>query len=108
VSEEKDQPLVLINPSFDIIAGEQQYDEGCLSVPGFYETVTRAERIRVRALNRNGEAFEFEADGLLSVCIQHELDLLDGKLFVDHSSRLKRERIRKRLEKEQKEKVRVR
>lgn len=108
ISEDKSQPLVLINPEFEVIEGEQQYDEGCLSVPGFYETVTRAEKIRVKALNRDGEPFEFEADGLLSVCIQHELDHLDGKLFVDHISKLKRDRIRKKLEKEQKEKVRVR
>lgn len=108
VSEDKSQPLVLINPEFEVIEGEQQYDEGCLSVPGFYETVTRAEKIRVTALNRKGESFEMEAEGLLSVCIQHELDHLDGKLFVDHISKLKRDRIRKKLEKEQKEKVRAR
>ena len=112
VSEDKNQPLVLINPEFEVIEGEQQYDEGCLSVPGFYETVTRAEKIRLKALDRNGQPFELEADGLLSVCIQHELDHLDGMLFVDHISRLKRDRIRKKLEKEHKEKdkekVRVR
>lgn len=108
VSEDKSQPLVLINPEFEVIEGEQQYDEGCLSVPGFYETVTRAEKIRITALNRKGESFEMEAEGLLSVCIQHELDHLDGKLFVDHISKLKRDRIRKKLEKEQKEKVRAR
>lgn len=108
VSEEKDQPLVLINPTFEVVEGEQQYDEGCLSVPGFYETVTRAEKIRVKALNRAGEPFELVADGLLSVCIQHELDHLDGKLFVDHISKLKRDRIRKKLEKEHKDKEKVR
>lgn len=108
VSEDKNQPLVLINPAFEVIEGEQQYDEGCLSVPGFYETVTRAEKIRVKALDRNGQPFEREADGLLSVCIQHELDHLDGKLFVDHISRLKRERIRKKLEKDHKDKAKVR
>src|SRR5690606_1996062 len=100
VSEDKNEPLVLINPEFEVVEGEQQYDEGCLSVPGFYETVTRAEKIRVKALNRKGEPFELVADGLLSVCIQHELDHLDGKLFVDHISKLKRDRIRKKLEKE--------
>ena len=75
-------------------------DEGCLSVPGFFETVKRADRIRVRALNRDGEPFELETDGLLAVCIQHEIDHLDGRLFVDHISSLKRQRIRKKLEKE--------
>ena len=108
VSEDKNEPLVLINPEFEVIEGEQQYDEGCLSVPGFYETVTRAEKIRVRALNREGKPFELVADGLLSVCIQHELDHLDGKLFVDHISKLKRDRIRKKLEKEHKEQEKVR
>ncbi len=108
LSEEKNQPLVLINPTFEVIEGEQQYDEGCLSVPGFYETVTRAEKIRVQALGRDGQPFELVADGLLSVCIQHELDHLDGKLFVDHISKLKRDRIRKKLEKEHKEKDKVR
>ena len=108
LSEEKNQPLVLINPTFDVIEGEQQYDEGCLSVPGFYETVTRAEKIRVQALGRDGLPFELVAEGLLSVCIQHELDHLDGKLFVDHISKLKRDRIRKKLEKEHKEKDKVR
>lgn len=108
VSEDKNQPLVLINPEFEVIEGEQQYDEGCLSVPGFYETVTRAEKIRVKALDRKGEPFELIADGLLSVCIQHELDHLDGKLFVDHISKLKRDRIRKKLEKEHRDKVKLR
>lgn len=74
-------------------------DEGCLSVPGFYETVQRAEKIRVKALNEKGEEFEMEADDLLAVCIQHEIDHLDGKLFVDYISPLKRNRIRKKLEK---------
>lgn len=107
-SEEKNQPLVLINPTFEVIEGEQQYDEGCLSVPGFYETVTRAEKIRLKALGRDGQPYELVADGLLSVCIQHELDHLDGKLFVDHISKLKRDRIRKKLEKEHKEQEKVR
>ena len=75
-------------------------DEGCLSVPGVYETVQRADRIRVRAINRDGERIEMDADGLLAVCIQHEIDHLDGKLFVDYLSSLKRQRIRKKLEKE--------
>jgi len=77
-------------------------DEGCLSVPGFYETVQRADNIRVKALNENGEEFEMDADGLLAVCIQHEIDHLDGKLFVDYISPLKRNRIRKKLEKDSK------
>jgi peptide deformylase len=108
VSEEKDQPLVLINPQYEILEGEQDFDEGCLSVPGYYETVTRAEKILLKALNREGEPFEMECEGILSVCVQHELDHLDGKLFVDHISKLKRERIRKKLVKEQKDRVKVR
>lgn len=108
VSEEKNEPLVLINPEYDILEGEQEFDEGCLSVPGYYETVTRAEKIRLKALNRDGEPYEMVCEGLLSVCVQHELDHLDGKLFVDHISKLKRERIRKKLVKEQKERVKAR
>ena len=108
VTEDKSQPLVLINPEYEILEGEQEYDEGCLSVPGYYETVTRAEKILLKALNREGEPFEMECEGILSVCVQHELDHLEGKLFVDHISKLKRERIRKKLVKEQKEKVKAR
>ncbi len=78
-------------------------DEGCLSVPGFFETVTRAERVTVEALDRDGNPFKLDADGLLAVCIQHEMDHLDGKLFVDHISILKRQRIRHKLEKQRKE-----
>lgn len=100
VSEESNQPLVFINPEITPLTDQKQkYDEGCLSVPGFYESVERPERIRVKALDRNGEPFEMEADGLLAICLQHEVDHLDGKLFVDYVSRLKRERIRKKLEK---------
>lgn len=102
VSEDKNEPLVLINPAFEVIEGTQEYDEGCLSVPGYYETVTRAERILLKALDRDGKAYEMECDGLLSVCVQHELDHLNGKLFVDHISKLKRERIRSKLVREQK------
>jgi peptide deformylase len=102
-SDDKDQPLCLINPEILDRSGEEQMEEGCLSVPGFYEQVTRAERVRVRALDRNGEPFELEADGLLAVCIQHEIDHLDGRLFVDHISSLKRQRIRKKLEKERRQ-----
>ncbi|MDX1698872.1 MAG: peptide deformylase [Thiohalobacterales bacterium] len=100
VSEEKDQPLCLINPEILELDGVEEMEEGCLSVPGVYETVQRAEKIRVRALDRDGNPFELETDGLLAVCIQHEIDHLDGKLFVDYLSQLKRTRIRKKLEKE--------
>jgi peptide deformylase len=99
ISEDKDQPLCFINPEIIESHGKEKMEEGCLSVPGIYENVTRAERIKVRALDRNGETFEMEADGLLAVCIQHEIDHLEGKLFVDYLSELKRQRIRKKLEK---------
>ena len=99
-SEDRSQPLALVNPEILSRDGEEEMDEGCLSVPGVYETVKRADRIRVRALDRDGETFEMDADGLLAVCIQHEIDHLDGKLFVDYLSNLKRQRIRKKLEKE--------
>ena len=103
VSENKDSPLTFINPEFEIIEDElSEYDEGCLSVPGFYETVSRPQRIKVCAQDRAGHAFEMEADGILAVCIQHEIDHLEGKLFVDYLSSLKRQRIRKKLEKEHK------
>ncbi len=100
VSEERDTPYAFVNPTIDVLEGEQESEEGCLSVPGFYELVKRAEHIRVHALNREGEAFELEADGMLAVCIQHECDHLEGKLFVDYISGLKRQRIRKKLEKQ--------
>jgi peptide deformylase len=103
ISDTKDSPLCLINPEILDRQGEERMEEGCLSVPGYYEEVTRAEKIRVRALNRDGETFELDADGLLAVCIQHEIDHLDGKLFVDYVSSLKRQRIRKKLEKEQRQ-----
>lgn len=108
VSEEKNQPMVLINPEYEVINGVQEYDEGCLSVPGYYETVTRAEKIRLKALDRDGNPYEMECDGLLAVCVQHEIDHLDGKLFVDHISKLKRERIRTKLVREQKSRARAR
>lgn len=101
VSEEKDQPLCLINPEILARDGVEEMEEGCLSVPGFFEKVTRADSVRVRALDRDGNPFELDADGLLAVCIQHEIDHLDGKLFVDYLSSLKRQRIRKKLEKQQ-------
>ena len=104
ISEEHDQPLCLINPEILDTQGEEEMDEGCLSVPDVFETVVRAEKVKVGALDREGKPFEMEADGLLAVCIQHELDHLDGKLFIDYLSNLKRQRIRKRLEKDQKQK----
>lgn len=100
VSEDKKQPLALINPTILDRQGEEEMEEGCLSVPGFYEAVKRAERVRISALDREGEPFELEAGGLLAVCIQHEIDHLDGKLFVDYLSALKRDRIRRKLEKQ--------
>jgi len=99
ISEKKDQPMCFINPELIEKSGEEEMEEGCLSVPGYYEKVRRADHIRVRALDREGKPFELEADGLLAVCIQHEIDHLDGKLFVDYLSELKRQRIRKKLEK---------
>ncbi len=99
VSDEKDAPLFLINPEIIQKDGIKDAEEGCLSVPGFFEKVRRAEHIRVKALDRKGEIFEFEATELLAVCVQHEMDHLDGKLFVDHISPLKRQRIKKKLEK---------
>jgi peptide deformylase len=106
VSEEQDQPLVFINPEVEVLDQElHEYDEGCLSVPGFYESVTRPEHIKVTALDRDGNSFTLEPDGLLAVCIQHELDHLNGKLFVDYVSSLKRNRIKKKLEKAHKHKA---
>ncbi|MCE3251735.1 MAG: peptide deformylase [Cellvibrio sp.] len=107
VSEDKSQPLVFINPEIDVLDAElNEYDEGCLSVPGFYETVVRPGHIRVKALDATGKAFEMEPQGLLAVCIQHELDHLNGKLFVDHISPFKRTRIRAKLEKKHKAEAR--
>ena len=99
VSEEKDSPVFLINPEIIEKDGIKESEEGCLSVPGFYEKVNRAEHVRVKALNREGQSFEFEARDLLAVCVQHEIDHLNGKLFVDYISSLKRQRIKKKLEK---------
>jgi len=103
-SEDKSTPLVFINPEIINKQGEREHEEGCLSVPEAYEVVTRADTVRVKALDRNGEPFELDADELLATCIQHEIDHLDGKLFVDYLSNLKRQRIKKRLEKQQKQK----
>jgi len=104
VSETRDQPLVLINPELLSAEGKGPGEEGCLSLPGIYDKLTRATRIRVRALDVQGKPFEMDAEGLLGVCIQHEMDHLEGKLFVDYLSELKRQLIRRRLEKERKQK----
>jgi peptide deformylase len=103
VSPDKTEPHVLINPEIVEKDGEAVTEEGCLSVPGYYEEVTRAEHIRVRFLDRDGVQTVMEAEGLLAVCIQHEMDHLDGKLFVDYLSEAKRQRIRKRLAKERRQ-----
>ena len=102
ICEEKNQPQVFINPELSDKAGEQVYQEGCLSVPGIFADVTRADEITVRFLDRQGQPQELRADGLLAVCIQHEMDHLDGKLFVDYLSPLKREMVRKKLAKQRK------
>jgi peptide deformylase len=104
ISEKQDIPHVFINPEILERRGTEVMEEGCLSVPGFYEAVTRSEWIRVRALGLDGQAFEMELDGLLAVCVQHEMDHLEGKLFVDYLSNLKRQRIRKRIEKDRRQK----
>ncbi len=103
VSDTRDQPRVFINPEIIARHGVEQMEEGCLSVPGYFDLVERAEDITVRALDRDGTAFELTTGGLLAVCIQHEMDHLEGKLFVDYLSPLKRERIRSKLEKAQRE-----
>jgi peptide deformylase len=105
VSEEKNAPLCLINPELLEKQGAEEMDEGCLSVPGIFEKVSRAEKIKVRALDREGNPFELEAEGLLAVCIQHEMDHLEGKLFVDYLSPLKRQLVRKKLKKEQRQRA---
>jgi peptide deformylase len=105
ISESKDEPLFFVNPVIVQSSGKQPREEGCLSVPGIYEKVQRAENIVVRALGRDGKPFEMPADGLLGVCIQHEIDHLDGKLFVDYLSELKRQLIRRRLQKERKQRA---
>ncbi|WP_314107140.1 peptide deformylase [uncultured Stenotrophomonas sp.] len=102
VSEEKDTPLVFINPEIVTSEGGQVYQEGCLSVPGIFADVTRADTITVRFLDRQGVAQELTTDGLLAVCVQHEMDHLDGKLFIDYLSPLKREMVRKKLAKSRK------
>ena len=99
ISERNDDPVCLVNPEILETSGSINSEEGCLSVPEFFEYVDRAQQIRVRALNRDGETIEFEAEDVLAVCIQHEMDHLEGKLFVDYLSSLKRERVKKRFTK---------
>jgi len=99
LSETKDQLLVLINPEIIESSGQIECEEGCLSVPGIYDKVSRAEKIRVKALDRDGKPFEFDAEGLLAVCVQHEMDHLKGKVFVEYLSPLKQQRIVKKLRK---------
>ena len=104
VSPEQDHPLAFVNPEIVEREGTTEAEEGCLSVPGIFDKLsTRSARIVVRALDRDGKPFELEADGLLAVCVQHEMDHLEGKLFVDYLSELKRTRIRKKLEKERRD-----
>jgi peptide deformylase len=101
LSEDKSEPRVFINPEFEPLTEEtDQYQEGCLSVPGFYENVDRPQKVKIKALDRDGQPYELIAEGLLAVCIQHECDHLNGKLFVDYLSTLKRDRIKKKLEKQ--------
>jgi peptide deformylase len=102
VSEGHNAPRAFINPEILSRDGVETSQEGCLSVPGYYDDVERAARIRVRAMGRDGEVFEEDLDGLLAICLQHEIDHLDGKLFVDYLSEMKRQRVRKKLEKERK------
>ena len=103
ISETKDQLKIFINPEIVAKDGETVYEEGCLSVPGIYDKVTRAEHIKVRALDLHGNSFELEADGLLAICIQHEIDHLNGKVFVEYLSRLKQSRIKSKLLKQARE-----
>jgi peptide deformylase len=103
VSEGRDQPVILINPALLLAEGKGPAEEGCLSLPGIYDKLSRATHIRVRALNLAGEPFEMDAEGLLATCIQHEMDHLEGKLFVDYLSELKRQLIRRRMEKERRQ-----
>lgn len=103
ITEDKTEPLALINPVITARDGVEVMEEGCLSVPGFFEPVERADRVHVEALDQDGSPLQIDAEGLLAVCIQHEIDHLDGKLFVDYLSELKRQRIRKRLQKDRKQ-----
>ncbi len=103
LTEEKNDLQVFINPQITELEGKTEYEEGCLSVPGVYASVERVERVRIDAVDEEGSPFSVEADGLLSVCIQHEVDHLDGKVFVDYLSRLKQDRVRKKLKKEERQ-----
>ena len=103
ISEDRNSPLCLINPEIVYKDGIETMEEGCLSVPGIYEPVERARQIRVRALGRDGKPLDMQVDDILAVCIQHEIDHLEGKLFVDYLSELKRQRIRKKLEKQRRQ-----
>ncbi|MCB1684841.1 MAG: peptide deformylase [Pseudomonadales bacterium] len=105
VSENRDEPHAFINPELTLLGERIETEEGCLSVPGFYEPVIRSERVRVEALNREGAPISLELDGMLAVCVQHECDHLEGKLFVDYLSNLKRSRIRRKLEKQHRERA---
>jgi peptide deformylase len=105
VSEARTEPVVLINPEILAREGVAETEEGCLSVPGIFDDVKRAAKVRVRAQGRTGAVFERDCEGVLAVCVQHEMDHLDGKLFVDYLSDLKRQRIRKKLEKERKQRA---
>ena len=105
ISPERNQPLTIINPQILTREGEASTEEGCLSVPGIFDEVKRAAKVRLRAQGRDGNLFERDFEDILAVCIQHEMDHLEGKLFVDYLSDLKRERIRKKLEKERKERA---
>jgi peptide deformylase len=105
ISDERNQPLVLINPEILTREGEAKSEEGCLSVPGIFDEVKRAAKIRLRAHDRDGALVECDYEDVLAVCVQHEMDHLDGKLFVDYLSDLKRERIRKKLDKDRKERA---
>lgn len=107
VSEDKNGLMVLVNPQIIAREGEQEYEEGCLSVPGVYSKITRAARVKVKAQDLEGAPFEVEADGLLAVCLQHEIDHLDGKVFVDYLSQLKQNRIRTKLLKQAREGART-
>ncbi|MEI7867907.1 MAG: peptide deformylase [Candidatus Methylumidiphilus sp.] len=105
ITEEKNAPVRLINPEIIWTSGAEEMEEGCLSVPGVFEKVSRAEKVKVKALGYDGACFELETDGLLAVCIQHEIDHLEGKLFVDYLSPIKRQRARKKLQKDRLEKA---
>jgi len=105
ISETRDQLFVLVNPTIIELEGLQDCEEGCLSVPGVYEKVERAQKVKVRAFDANGKGFSLEAEGMLAVCVQHEIDHLEGKVFVEHLSRLKQSRIRSRLTKRERRRV---